>query len=75
MSILKIGDAVMWRGSWGRDAPKEVRVVEMWETEYPAQTHGTPVESTQWDLVRADMVCFILDNGKWAYGEQISEIK
>ena len=68
---IKIGDAVMWRGSWGTNAPEEAKVVSIELCQYAGQKEGTPVEEVcENDLTRA---VFDLDNGHWAYGDQITK--
>lgn len=73
-SILKVGDKVSWRGSFGTAAPQEVVVKGMELTEHPREKSGVAVEAVSWDSVRANKVIFDLENGHWAYGEQISPI-
>lgn len=70
--IVKIGTKVMWRGGWGHDAPKEatIKYIELCESENCK--YGDPVsEVSVEDLHRC---CVGLDNGHWAYGDQITEI-
>jgi len=69
---VKIGDYVMWRGCFGMEAPKKVKVVGLDVTEYPREKYGEEVESASWNLVRQNRVVFTLDNESWAYSEQIS---
>lgn len=61
---LKVGDEVIWRGSYGEDLPKEVIVTSI-------ELNGVIVNSVLWDIVDSDEVIVDLDNGKWAYGFQI----
>lgn len=71
-NTLKIGDKVTWRGGWGSDAPQVVRVVSMEVTDEPREKYGDLVDEVDWSLVEENRVCFVLDNGKWAYSEQIT---
>lgn len=71
-NTLKIGDKVTWRGGWGRDAPQVVRVVSMEVTDKPHEKYGDSVDEVDWSLVEDNRVCFILDNGSWAYSDQIT---
>ena len=68
MDTIKVGDAVMWRGSFGRDKAAEAVVTSIELCEY-GEKYGTPVDEVDWnDLGRAVMD---LDNGHWCYGGQI----
>ena len=75
MSKLKEGDKVKWRGGWGADAPKEA-IVESMELCKEGSKYGKPVKSVDWGTVKGGRrVVVNLDNGHWAYGDQLSEIK
>ena len=69
---LKIGDTVIWRDGWGQDPPQEAVVVCIEITERPREKDGHEVEEVHWTTVRENRVVVSLENGKWAYGEQIS---
>lgn len=71
--ILKVGDKVSWRGTWGTDAPQEV-IVDAIEANCNGTKEGTPVESIEWDEVTRENVVVTLSNNHWAYGNQIKEI-
>jgi hypothetical protein len=71
--ILKVGDKVMWRGAWGKEIPKEAMVTEM-ELCGVGQKYGKPISSAKWTTVENDKVVVTLDNGHWAYGNQLSRI-
>ena len=66
---LKVGDKVMWRGGWGTQAPQEATVVVLEECE-PGQKDGRDVKTMHWALVPS-MAVVSLDNGHWAYGDQL----
>lgn len=72
MGFLKVGDTVSWRGSWGNDTPKNAKV-EAIEINCIGK-NGTNVEEVNWDFVNSRSVMVDLDNGHWAYGNQITEI-
>ena len=72
MSELKIGDEVSWRGAWGRQASKIAVVTEIEITN--GDKYGRSVSSVGWTRVRDRNVVVTLDNGHWAYGEQISRV-
>ena len=71
--ILKVGDKVSWRGTWGKDAPQDV-IVESIECNCNGGKEGTPVESIEWDEVTRENVVVTVSSGNWAYGNQIKEI-
>ena len=72
MGILKVGDKVMWRGSWGRDSPKEVKVAGI-EVDCKYKS-GDAVDWVDWEDVKSGEVIVDLDNGHWGYGSQIYPI-
>ena len=74
MSRLKIGDKVTWRGTWGKQPPKEATVIEISLCAVGAK-YGKDVKSVAWTTVEAGKVVVSLDNGHWAYGNQLTEIK
>lgn len=71
--ILKVGDKVMWRGAWGTDAPKQA-IVEEIETNCNGTKSGISADSVEWNEVTDRNVVVTLDNGHWAYGNQLKEI-
>lgn len=73
-NILKIGDKVMWRGAWGKD-PAEEAIIEGIELCLDGAKYGDAVESVSWNDVKNGNVVVSLDNGHWAYGHQIKQIK
>jgi hypothetical protein len=83
MDILRIGDKVMWRGSWGFNSlhrhvrsflePQVATVVNISRDAH--NKDGTPVDSIPWTEVKGRTVIIDLDNNHWAYGFQIYPIK
>ena len=71
--VLKIGDPVMWRGSWGSDAPMEATVTHLEVTERPGEKYGHEVTEVLWTTVSEGRVVVDLDNGHFAYGHQIEK--
>lgn len=71
---LRIGDAVIWRGSWGSDAPRVAIVSEIEQTREQNEKYGVAVDSLPWSTVRAGFAVVSLDNGRWAYGFQIEPV-
>jgi len=74
-TMVKIGDTVLWRGCFGKDAPRRAVVEWMEITEAPRMKDGEEAEEAPWTLVRENKVLFGLDNEHWAYGSQISPAK
>ena len=76
MSRLKIGDKVMWRGGFGVEQPKEA-IIEGIELCGVGSKYGKTVQSVDWETIRGGnrSVTVNLDNGHWAYGNQLEEIK
>lgn len=72
MSVLSIGDTVLWRGGFG-SAPMEYAVIEgIDECERRRDKYGTPVTEIPWAYI--EYACVSLDNGHWAYGEQLTRV-
>lgn len=74
MSRLKIGDKVIWRGGWGKEAPKEA-IIEGISLCAVGAKYGKEVKSVDWATIEGGKVVVTLDNGHWAYGNQLTEIK
>jgi len=76
MSRLKIGDKVIWRGAWGKEAPKEA-IVEEIELCANGSKYGKTVKSVDWATIEKGnrSITVSLDNGHWAYGNQLSPMK
>ena len=74
MEKLKIGDNVMWRGGFGSDAPKPAKVTGI-EKCAEGKKNGETIFSVPWDKVDSRKIVVDLDNGHWAYGTQISQMK
>lgn len=66
---LRIGAEVLWRGSWGSDAPLAARVTGIERT--GGGKYGEPVSEAPWVDVVGRNYCVDLDNGHWAYADQI----
>jgi hypothetical protein len=70
MSMMKVGDKVMWRGCFGMDPAKPAVIESIEQTEQRRSKYGEPVNEIAWK--RKDYALVTLDNGHWAYGEQLS---
>ena len=69
---LRVGDTVLWRGGWGRDAPQWATVTHLEVCVEPGDKYGVPVDQVPW--VEVDRVIVDLDNRHWAYGSQIEPL-
>jgi hypothetical protein len=67
--VLKVGDSVNWRGNWGSHPPK-IAVV----SSILLGTEEEPTDSIEWEKVNTRDVITCLDNGHWAYGNQLSRL-
>jgi len=74
MKMLKVGDSVYWSGCFGTEAFKAATVTGIQLTEEPREKYGIEVEEVEWTLVADNYAVVTLDNGHWAYGEQIAPI-
>lgn len=72
--VLKVGDKVMWRGAWGID-PAKPAVVQHIEIVKDTSKYGKPVDQVSWDKVNSRQVVVDLDNGSWAYGNQLKPLQ
>ena len=66
---LKIGDTVLWRGGFGSETAK-LAVVEGIEIT-GGYKYGDSVDEVPWSEVYDRNVTVDLENGHWAYAEQI----
>ena len=71
-TTLKIGMKVIYRGSWGYDAPSETTVEYIELCDMEGCKYGEPVDEVSVEDVHR--CCVDLTNGHWAYGYQIDEI-
>jgi hypothetical protein len=70
---LRIGDLVLWSGSWGRDV-SEPACIEAMELCQEGQKYGEEIEEIDWNSVKSRTLIVSLDNGHWAYGTQIERL-
>lgn len=70
MALLKKNDIVSWRGSWGTQKPQDAIVTQIELCENGSK-HGNEVREIDWELCNRNVVV-TLDNGHWAYGNQIT---
>lgn len=67
---LRVGDTVMWRGNFGSAPAIPAKVTDMERSHRPRDKYGQSVDEADW--ADKDYIVVSLDNGHWAYGEQIS---
>lgn len=70
--MIRVGDTVIWRGSWGKDLPAPAKIVSMELCQHEREKYGIPVDEAH-DIDKNRLVVS-LDNGHWAYGVQLSLI-
>lgn len=68
-NLVKVGDKVMWRGSFGMGPQKPATITGLELCEERRTKYGVSVPAALWDYKEYLLVS--LDNGHWAYGEQI----
>ena len=72
---IKIGDKVVWRGSYGDADPKTAVVDGITITERPYDKHdGKEVYSVKYSTLKEGRAVIDLDNGHWAYANQIAPV-
>ena len=71
MADLKVGDSVLWRGGWGGEPEKSVKVIAIQINESNGSKYGEDVQLVGWDTVVERKVLVDLVNGRWAWANQI----
>ena len=69
---LRVGSKVLYRGAFGLGEPTVVTVTEIELCEGPHEKDGEPREEV--DMTDVGRCCLTLDNGHWAYGEQVIKL-
>lgn len=69
--VLRIGDTVLWRGSFGREPAVPAVIENMQITDYPHSKYGEDADEVPIQLVQENRVVFDLTNGHWCYSQQI----
>ena len=72
--MLKVGDKVSWRHSWGTAPVQNAFIQRMEVTDYPRSKCGDDVNEVSWDIVKQNRVIFTLSSGHWAYASQIAPL-
>ena len=68
ITTIRTGDTVTYQ-RWTDSSPRKAKVVEIELCDSPGEKYGTPVDSVTADQL--DRCSLILDDGHWAYGEQV----
>lgn len=71
--IIKIGDTIIWNGTFGYDDPKTAKIIYLELCKNKHDKYGVPVEFIS--IKDKNRAIFNLDNGYWAYGSQIEIIQ
>jgi hypothetical protein len=69
---IKVGDEVAWRGSYGSDKPTTAMVEGITLSTTPYCHVGDEVYSVKYSTLREGRAIVDLDNGHWAYANQIA---
>ena len=67
------GETVMWRGSWGNDAPEPATIKMLELCPAPNMREGIIVDEAY--VIDKNRLVVTLDNGCWAYGFQIDKMQ
>jgi len=72
---LKIGDEVIWRGRWGKEAPEQVKITSIEVCN--GSKYGMGLSEVEWSDIKLNPRNYVFDlnNEHWAYGYQLTEIK
>lgn len=71
--MLRIGDEISWRGYWGSGGALPA-IVKHIVVEHHGGQDGRSVQEVPWSQVTRENVIVSLNNGHWAYGNQIEKI-
>lgn len=71
MKTIKINDIITYRPSFGMGARTSTKVIGLSVTEYPRDKNGKEVREVDIELVKQNKVLFDLEDGHWAYSDQI----
>jgi hypothetical protein len=69
---LKVNDRVLWRGAWGTE-PEQIATVVAMEVNC-VEKYGIESQEVEWRECRDRSVVVSLDNGHWAYGNQLAPL-
>lgn len=74
--FLNVNDTVIWRGAWGQEAPKPAKVEGIEIVPKGQKYGGKEVQRVEWEkVINSGTIIVTLDNGHWAYGDQLSPIE
>ena len=72
---LRVGDDVLWRGSFGMEEPKKVIVKGIQLNYSNGSKDGVAVDEIDWWHIQERNQIIDLDNGHWAWAFQIKPIE
>ena len=72
-SLIKVGDTVLCRGRFGREAALPVTITHLELCVEAGDKWGVPVDELPW--AAKDRAVVNLANGTWAYGSQIEPVE
>ena len=71
MKLIHIDDYVSYRPGFGADAPRPAKVQGLTLTKEPRDKYGVDAKKVSVDEIIENRVVFSLDDGHWAYSDQI----
>lgn len=71
--LLNVGDSVYWSGTWGNDPECVVKVQGITDNKNGSKG-GPSIKSIPWAKIDGRNIIVDLDNGHWAYGDQLRRI-
>jgi len=71
--ILKVGDTVLWRGTYGTEPAEPAEVIGIQRD--CVDKYGKAVSELPWAQATSRTVIIDLANGHWAYGNQLERIQ
>ncbi len=74
METLNKYDRVLWRHKWGMAEQRSATVTAIEVQDPPGSKVGFEVESIPWTHVKGRDVIVTLDNGSWAWANQIKPL-
>ena len=72
-NMLKVGDTVRWKGSFGMDAAKDAVVEDIYKGAFSGDKYGESIDEVAWNKLHDSRRYLVsLENGHWAWASQIS---
>ena len=73
-NVLRVGDKISWRGTWGKDPIEEATIEIITLTDGPYSKDGVEVFSVKFSTLKEGNVVIDFDNGHWAYANQVAPL-